>query len=98
AYLPCLPLGLSRDHLEINTAREVALFAATQSHRLASISVAATLFGGLTYLGNSPNLLVRAIAQSRDSPCPGFLSYIVKYAVPILLPVLGLTALVSFRH
>ena len=97
-YLTFLTLALSLDHLDINNARAVALFAATQSHRLASISVAATLFGGLTYIGNSPNLLVRAIAQSRDSPCPGFLSYIVKYAVPILLPVLGLMALVSFRR
>ena len=77
---------------------EVALFAMSQPQRLAAISVAATLFGGLTYVGNSPNLLVRAIAQARDAPCPGFLSYIVKYAFPILLPVLGLTALVSFRH
>jgi Na+/H+ antiporter NhaD/arsenite permease-like protein len=97
-YLTFLALALSLDHFDINNAGDVALFAMSQPQRLAAISVAATLFGGLTYIGNSPNLLVRAIAQSRDSPCLGFLSYIVKYALPILLPVLGLTALVSFRH
>ena len=97
-YLTFLALALSLAHLDINSTRDVALFAMTQPQRLAAISVAATLFGGLTYIGNSPNLLVRAIAESRNSPCPGFLSYIVKYAVPILLPVLGLTAFVSFRH
>jgi len=98
SYLTFLALALSLDHLDSNSAREVALFAMSQPQRLAAISVAATLFGGLTYIGNSPNLLVRAIAQSRDAPCPGFLSYIVKYSLPILLPVLGLTAFVSFRH
>ena len=97
-YLTFFALALSLDHFDINSARDVALFAMSQPQRLVAISVAATLFGALTYIGNSPNLLVRAIAESRDTPCPGFLSYIVKYALPILLPVLGLTALVSFRH
>ena len=97
-YLTFLALALSLAHFDINSTRDVALFAMTQPQRLAAISVAATLFGGLTYIGNSPNLLVRAIAESRNSACPGFLAYIIKYAVPILLPLLGLTAFVSFRH
>ena len=59
--------------------------------------MAATFFGGLTYIGNSPNLLIRAIAESRHVPAPGFLAYIIKYALPILIPVLGLVGLIFFR-
>ena len=59
--------------------------------------MAATFFGGLTYVGNSPNLLIRAIAESRHVPAPGFLAYIIKYALPILIPVLALVGLIFFR-
>ncbi|MEY2492858.1 MAG: hypothetical protein QOH24_1809 [Verrucomicrobiota bacterium] len=97
SYLTLLAAALSLDHLDINSSAQVAQFAAAHANRLAAISIAATFFGGLTYIGNSPNLLVRAIAQSRDVHTPGFLPYIIKYALPILLPVLGLIAFLFFR-
>jgi Na+/H+ antiporter NhaD/arsenite permease-like protein len=96
-YLTFLAAGLSLDHLDINSRVQVAQFAAAHANRLSAISIAATLFGGLTYIGNSPNLLVRAIANSREAKTPGFLSYFVKYALPILLPVLALIGFVFFR-
>ncbi len=96
-YLTFLTAALSLDHLDVNNLSDVAQFAAANGHRLAAISVAATFFGGLSYIGNSPNLLIRTIAVSRDAPAPGFLAYIIKYALPILLPVLGLVAFIFFR-
>jgi Na+/H+ antiporter NhaD/arsenite permease-like protein len=97
SYLTFLAAGLSLDHLDINSRVQVAQFAAAHANRLSAISIAATLFGGLTYIGNSPNLLVRAIANSCEAKTPGFLSYFVKYALPILLPVLALIGFVFFR-
>ena len=47
-----------------------------------AISLAATLFGGLTYVENSPNLLIRAMAESRHVPAPRFLAYLIKYVLP----------------
>jgi Na+/H+ antiporter NhaD/arsenite permease-like protein len=96
-YLTFLTAALSLDHLDINHLPDVAQFAAGHGSRLAAISLAATLFGGLTYIGNSPNLLVRAIAESRHVPAPGFLAYTIKYALPILVPVLALVGLIFFR-
>jgi len=96
-YLTFLTAGLSLDHLDINRLPDVAEFASGHGSRLAAISVAATFFGGLTYIGNSPNLLIRAIAESRHVPTPGFLTYIIRYALPILIPVLGLVGLIFFR-
>ncbi len=96
-YLTFLTAALSIDHLDINHLPDVAQFASSHGSRLAAISLAATLFGGLTYIGNSPNLLIRAIAESRHVPAPGFLAYIIKYALPILIPVLALVGLIFFR-
>src|SRR5438477_463623 len=96
-YLTFLTAALSLDQLDINHLPDVAQFAAGRGSRLAAISLAATLFGGLTYIGNSPNLLIRAIAESRHVPAPGFLAYFIKYALPILIPVLALVGLIFFR-
>jgi len=65
-YLTFLTAALSLDHFDLNRLQDVAEFASGHGSRLAAISVAATLFGGLTYIGNSPNLLIRAIAESRQ--------------------------------
>src|SRR2546421_3603017 len=97
SYLTFFTAGLSLDHLDINHLPDVAQFASGHGSRLAAVSLAATLFGGLTYIGNSPNLLIRAIAESRHVPAPGFLAYIIKYALPILIPVLALVGLIFFR-
>ena len=96
-YLTSLAAALSIDHLDVNHLPDVAQFAFGHGNRLAAISLGATLFGGLTYIGNSPNLLIRAIAESRHVPAPGFLAYIIKYALPILIPVLALVGLIFFR-
>lgn len=96
-YLTFLTAALSLDHLDINHLPDVAEFASGHANRLAAISVGATFFGGLTYIGNSPNLLIRAIAESRHVPAPGFLAYTIKYALPILIPVLTLVGLIFFR-
>ena len=67
--------------------------AAEGGRALVAISAGATLFGGLTYLGNAPNLVVRAIAAHRGVRMPGFLGY-AAWATLMLLPVLVLLAMV----
>ena len=62
-----------------------------------AISLGSVFFGGLTWIGNGPNLMIRAIAQQEDIVCPGFVGYIFRYALPVLLPVLILIWLIFFR-
>ena len=63
---------------------------------LRAISISAVFFGALTYIGNGPNFMVKAIAEERGVPMPSFFAYIVKYSLIYLLPVLFLTWLVFF--
>ena len=56
----------------------------------------AVFFGAMTYIGNGPNFMVRSISQQSKVETPGFFAYVLKYAVPILLPLLGLISLLFF--
>jgi len=55
---------------------------------LLAISVGAVFFGAATYIGNGPNFMVKAIADQRHIRAPTFLEFVVKFTLPILLPVL----------
>src|SRR5262249_11220055 len=63
---------------------------------LIAISLGATFFGALTYVGNAPNLLVKTIAEHARVPTPSFIGYIWKFALPVLLPVFALLSILFF--
>jgi Na+/H+ antiporter NhaD/arsenite permease-like protein len=54
---------------------------------LAAISCGAVFMGANSYIGNGPNFLVKAVAEEAGYPMPSFFGYIVRYAVPVLVPV-----------
>ena len=64
--------------------------------RLKAIAVASVFFGAMTYIGNGPNFMVKAIAEHMGMRMPSFLSYTIRYAIPLLLPVLILIWAVFF--
>jgi Na+/H+ antiporter NhaD/arsenite permease-like protein len=53
---------------------------------LAAISAGAVLFGAITYIGNAPNFMVKAIAESRGVRMPSFFGYL-GWSCAILMPV-----------
>lgn len=61
------------------------------AHVLRAISAGAVFFGGLTYIGNAPNLLVRAIAEQRGVRMPSFFAY-AGMAILLMAPWLALVA------
>jgi Na+/H+ antiporter NhaD/arsenite permease-like protein len=63
---------------------------------LTAISSGAVFFGGLTYIGNAPNLMLRAIAAHRGVRMPGFIGFMLRSAA-LLLPLLGMLSAVFFR-
>jgi Na+/H+ antiporter NhaD/arsenite permease-like protein len=56
---------------------------------LMGISLGAVFMGSMTYIGNGPNFMVRAIAESSGVKMPSFFGYMV-YSCLILLPLFAL--------
>jgi len=69
---------------------------AAQEAALRAISTGAVMFGGLTYIGNASNLVVRAVASRRGVRMPGFLPFML-WASVVMLPVLAAVSGVFFR-
>ena len=68
-----------------------------QAAALRAISAGAVMFGGLTYIGNAPNLMLRAVASHRGVRMPGFLGYLV-WAGLAMLPVLAMVSWAFFAR
>jgi len=66
-----------------------------QAVLLAAISAGAVFFGGLTYVGNAPNMMLRAIAAHRGVRMPGFFGFMLR-AAAVLVPILVLTGALFF--
>ena len=63
---------------------------------LAAISCGAVFMGAMTYIGNGPNFMVKAIAEENGVKMPSFFGYMA-YSVGILLPLFALVSLMFFR-
>ncbi len=55
------------------------------------VSLGSVFFGAMTYIGNGPNFMVKAIAHDAGVHCPTFFGYIFKYSLPVLLPILAVS-------
>ena len=97
-YLGFFAAALGLYGLDINDSSHVARFIGENGRELIAISLGATFFGALTYIGNAPNLLVKTIAEHARVPTPGFVEYIWKLALPILLPAFALVSISFFSR
>jgi Na+/H+ antiporter NhaD/arsenite permease-like protein len=80
-----------------NTAGgDPAALMTTYATTLAAISAGAVFMGANTYIGNAPNLMVKAIAESRGVRMPSFFGYMA-WSMAILLPLFVLSTFLFFR-
>ena len=56
---------------------------------LMAISMGAVYFGALTYIGNAPNFMIKAVAEDRGVPMPSFFGFVAKSG-GVMLPLLTL--------
>lgn len=75
----------------------IAALLASHPRHIAAISIGAVFFGACTYIGNGPNFMVKSIAEHWGAKMPGFLGYVFKFTLPILLPMLTLVGWLFFR-
>ncbi|MEL7168551.1 MAG: sodium:proton antiporter, partial [Bacteroidota bacterium] len=98
-YVSFLSAAMGKFGFDVNQTADVMAFATqtdVTAFYLQAISVAAVFFGALTYIGNGPNFMVKAIAESSGVECPSFGGYMVRYSIPILLPIYAVVWLVFF--
>ncbi|AIO40500.1 putative membrane protein [Burkholderia cenocepacia] len=67
----------------------------TGATTLAAISAGAVFMGANSYIGNAPNFMVKAIAESRGVKMPSFFAYL-GWALVILVPIFLLTSWIFF--
>jgi Na+/H+ antiporter NhaD/arsenite permease-like protein len=58
---------------------------------LLAISMGAVYMGAMTYIGNAPNFMVKAIAEHGGIKMPSFFGY-MGWAICVLLPLLAVVS------
>lgn len=96
-YLAFLSVELGLKGGSLSNEADVLQVATLDPHHLIAISMGAVFFGAMTYIGNGPNFMVKSVAVQFDAQPPGFSGYILRYALPILLPVLALVGWLFLR-
>lgn len=81
-------LGFLSTLFGVTGAKDVAGMLDQKATHILAISVGAVFFGAATYIGNGPNFMVKAVAEQQGIHPPGFLSFIFRFTLPFLLPVL----------
>ena len=68
----------------------------TLAPTLAAISAGAVFMGANTYIGNAPNLMVKAVAEDRGVKMPSFFGYMA-WSCGVLIPLFVIMTLIWFR-
>lgn len=89
-YLNFLSAAMGKFGLNIENFQHVKEFELHDPIYLMAISIGAVFFGSMTYIGNGPNFMVKSISESSGIKLPSFFGYVMKYSIPILLPVFTL--------
>lgn len=63
---------------------------------LKAVATGSVFFGAMTYIGNGPNFMVKAIAERSGIRMPSFFGYIVRFSLIVLLPLYIATQLIFF--
>ena len=68
----------------------------TLAATLAAVSAGAVFMGAITYIGNAPNLMVKAVAEDRGVKMPSFFGYMA-WSCCILIPLFIIMTFVWMR-
>ncbi|MES2307925.1 MAG: sodium:proton antiporter [Verrucomicrobiota bacterium] len=96
-YLTFLSACLGLNGKTIENPSDILWLISQKSLWVEAISLGAVFFGAMTYIGNGPNLMVKAIAERSGVKVPSFFGYIFKYSLPILIPVVALVGWIFLR-
>lgn len=96
-YLNFLTVALGLQQSTPGNQDQMRSLLAGDGRFLQAISIGSVFFGACTYIGNGPNFMVKSIAEHAGFKCPTFFGYLLRYSLPVLLPVFALVWFLFFR-
>ncbi len=94
SFLDNTPTAVTFHSLALGLGEQTnAMMAGIPEVLLRAISIGAVFFGSMTYIGNGPNFMVKAVAEENNIKMPDFFSYMFKFSLIVLLPVFILVEL-----
>jgi len=95
-YLTFLQTALGRLYPGLPEREAIARLIAEHPLFLQAVSTGAVFMGANTYIGNAPNFMIKSIAEEAGVRMPSFFGYMVRYSLPILIPIFAATTLTFF--
>ena len=95
-YLTFFNTALGSTGVEGGEAARLAALLAERESVLVAISAGAVFMGANTYIGNAPNFMVKAIAEEAGVAMPSFFGYMIRWSLPILIPIFIIVSVVFF--
>lgn len=88
SFLDNTPTAVTFHSLALGLGEQTgSIIAGIPEEILKAICVGAVFFGSMTYIGNGPNFMVKAVAEENNIPMPHFFSYMYKFSLIVLLPI-----------
>lgn len=88
SFLDNTPTAVTFHSLALGLGQQTgSLVAGIPEELLRGICISAVFFGSMTYIGNGPNFMVKAVAEENNIKMPNFFAYIYKFSLIVLLPV-----------
>src|SRR5437667_1905758 len=95
-YLTFLSTALGRLYPGVVEREAIHRLIAENHAFLQAIATGSVFMGANTYIGNAPNFMVKSIEEEAGVPIPSFFGYILRYSLPVLIPVFALATLIFF--
>ncbi len=93
-YLTFFDSALGKFYAGLPEREAVGRLIAEHGIYLRAIALGAVYLGANTYIGNAPNFMIRSIAEEGGVRMPSFFGFMLKYSIPILIPLFALVTLI----
>ena len=95
-YLTFLSTALGRLYPGLGEGAAIPRLIGEHHAYLQAIATGSVFMGANTYIGNAPNFMVKSIAEEAGVSMPSFFGYILRYSLPVLIPVFALVTWLFF--
>jgi len=95
-YLTFFNTQLGQFYPGMSEPGAVALLTQEKVIFLKAVATGAVFMGANTYIGNAPNFMVRSIAEEAGVDMPSFFGYMVRWSVPVLIPIFVIVTWIFF--